>query len=385
MALKATLGDDGFAIFDAWSRGGVTYDPRAARATWTSVQTDGGITYGTLRYIAERHGYRVSASSQAHAHDALTAESRGIVDERATPDDDGRRSTRDSLVSEMSAEEPKNGHVSVASTAERIWSSAQESGTSGYLQRKKVLGHGVRFENDGTLVVPMRDVEARLWNLQMIEPVPPTIGPEKRFLKGGRKSGLMHWCGSPDGSPILLIAEGYATAASIHEATGKPVAVAFDAGGLIHVGRALRATFPEAVLAYCADDDSATKRRTGKNPGVDAAERAAKATGGIVIRPQGLPPDGTDFNDLARAVGQHAVRSIVDHAVRTAIKVNGSVAGDARTDPSTTVELDGTSPFEVDDEGVWFIAVDRRGRPLPPERVCARLDVLARTRDRSGL
>lgn len=68
----------------------------------------------------------------------------------------------------------------------------------------------------------------------------PADGTDKLFLKGGRKSGLWHWCGDPAGASVLLIAEGYATAASLHQATGRPVAVAFDAGNLAHVAKALR-------------------------------------------------------------------------------------------------------------------------------------------------
>ena len=50
-----------------------------------------------------------------------------------------------------------------------------------------------------------------------------------------QKSGLWHMLGQPEGAAVVLVAEGYATAASLHEATGLPVAVAFDAGNLVHV------------------------------------------------------------------------------------------------------------------------------------------------------
>lgn len=113
-----------------------------------------------------------------------------------------------------------------ARVAMRMWDEAAEVGACSYLTRKGVQGHGVRYLADGTLLVPMHTAAGELQNLQRIAPEKPADGkPEKRFLSGGRKSGLLHWCGDPADAPLLLIAEGYATAASLHEATGRPVAV----------------------------------------------------------------------------------------------------------------------------------------------------------------
>ena len=86
-------------------------------------------------------------------------------------------------------------------------------------------GYGVRY------------AAGELHNVQRIAPAKPTDGPDKLFLKGGRKAGLWHWCGDPANAPALLLCEGYATGASIHAATGRPVAVAFDCGNLVQVAR----------------------------------------------------------------------------------------------------------------------------------------------------
>jgi len=94
--------------------------------------------------------------------------------------------------------------------------------------------------------------------------------------------------GTPEAAQWLLIAEGYATAASLHEATGRPVAVAWDAGNMAHVVRALRGQYPAARIALCADDDLSTEERTGKNPGRLKANEAARlvhAAGGRVPAP----------------------------------------------------------------------------------------------------
>jgi len=81
----------------------------------------------------------------------------------------------------------------------------------------------------------MRDAAGELQNVQRIAPEKPTPAQvkagkaEKRYLPGGRKSGLWHLIGQLEGALVLLLAEGYATGATLHEATGRPVAVAFDA------------------------------------------------------------------------------------------------------------------------------------------------------------
>lgn len=147
-----------------------------------------------------------------------------------------------------------------------------------YLVAKGVGVHGLR-QLDGLLLVPLRDAQGRLWSLQTI-----TADGSKRFLAGGRKRGLYYAVGRAV-SDVVCVAEGYATAASIHEATGHPTAVAFDAGNLEPVACTLRAKFPSAVIVVCADDDAATAARLGVNPGLVNAQRAADAVGGVVAMP----------------------------------------------------------------------------------------------------
>jgi len=68
---------------------------------------------------------------------------------------------------------------------------------------------------------------------------------------------------------MLPLAEGYATAASLREATGLPVVVGIDAGKLVHVAKALRDRWPALPLLVCGDGDRGTEARTRKNPGRD--------------------------------------------------------------------------------------------------------------------
>lgn len=185
-------------------------------------------------------------------------------------------------------------------TAMQRWQAAAPAVQHPYLLAKGVGAHGLRVEG-GLLLVPLRTTDAALASLQTIRP-----DGTKRFLPGGRMRGCYHAIGAL--GAVLVLAEGYATAASIFEATGLPVAVCFNSGNLLPVARALRRKYPELVLLVAADDD----HRTDGNPGLHAATAAALAVGGLVVKPQfpsRRPPKATDFNDLAALAGPGAVRA----------------------------------------------------------------------------
>jgi putative DNA primase/helicase len=199
---------------------------------------------------------------------------------------------------------------------------------------------------------------------------------------------------------VLLVAEGYATGASLFEATGHAVAVAFDAGNLVHVTRALRAQYPGALIVVCGDDDLQTFADKGHNPGRDKATAAAASVQGLAVFPVGLPSGGSDFNDLHQAQGLDAVRQCVQAAIDahlagladsaaagkagkagTVAKAKGRMQAEGMSAPSDDRLFD---PFTVDDAGVWFTAADGEGRRKPPEWVCSPLHIDAHTRDQDG-
>jgi putative DNA primase/helicase len=172
--------------------------------------------------------------------------------------------------------------------AQSLWAQALPPMDHPYLIAKGVGAHGIRQHNE-QLLIPLRDGDGALWNVQ-------TIGPDgtKRFLAGGRKRGLYHAIGGAVGGE-LSVAEGYATAASVHAATGLPIAVAFDCGNLLPVAKVLRAKYPAAIITICADNDVSTHG----NPGLTAARAAAVAIGGRVAIP---PEPFNDFNDVMQWV-----------------------------------------------------------------------------------
>jgi putative DNA primase/helicase len=196
-----------------------------------------------------------------------------------------------------------------AAKALSIWNRALDATTDNpYCRAKKVKPYGLKeFKDRHTLIVPIRNASKALVNLQFI-----FEDGSKRFLTGGEKVGCCYLFGRKRGDRILIV-EGYATGASLHEATGLPVAVAFDAGNLLAVAKALRTSLPGAQLILCADDDSATDG----NPGMAKATEAARAVGGMLAVPDfgnARPEGATDFNDLAALDGLDALRRCVDAA-----------------------------------------------------------------------
>ncbi len=161
------------------------------------------------------------------------------------------------------------------SKATRLWDRARPATDAHpYLQKKRVRGYGTRVLREA-LLIPLRDVEGTLQNLQFIYP-----DGKKRFLTGGRVKGCYCPIGRPSAS--MLLAEGFATGATLHQATGEAVAVCFSAGNLQAVASLLRRKFPSLQFVLCADNDTATPG----NPGLRAAVEAARAVGGVVAVPR---------------------------------------------------------------------------------------------------
>lgn len=189
-----------------------------------------------------------------------------------------------------------------------LWESGAEPGEAfehEYLQRKQVQPHGIRIAGD-LLLIPMRNVAGELVGVQTIN-----ADGKKLYRKGTHKTGAYHLLGKPD--ERIVIAEGYATASSIFAATGCAVAVAFDAGNIIHVTKMLHAKYPTTTIILAADDDAGS----AGNPGLTAAVAAARAVGGLVAVPDfgaDRPDKVSDFNDLAGRRGPEAVRQCIAQA-----------------------------------------------------------------------
>lgn len=306
MAVKAEFGDAGFDVWDAWSQQADNYSAGAARSAWKSFKRSAsGIGIGTLFKDAIAAGYEFERRELTPEQKQAFAKE--LEQRRRQREEDERRE----------AEEIAAWHERVAVVAQQLWARLHKVGQSEYLGRKQVKAFGIRFFKSGVVVVshadrielvdgpeaisqffnarnsqgdaapdfhyfkrgwfavPMLDVSGKLWNLQLISPK-----GKKLFLRDGRKQGLYSMLVPVGDAEVVLVAEGYATGASLHMATGYPVALAFDAGNLVPVCNALRDRFAGRLICVCGDNDVATDGNPGKTKAQEAANDVA---GGWVV------------------------------------------------------------------------------------------------------
>lgn len=211
----------------------------------------------------------------------------------------------------------------VATRAKAIWDKLPSCDGSPYLMRKGVTAYGLGRGRDGTCVVPLRNSAGMLTQLQFI-----AADGDKKFLTGPGKLGSYHRIGTIVDELPLVFAEGYATAASIHMATGWPVVACIDANNMLEVGRRLRPVYPEARFIFAADDDHEKKRNTGR----EIVTEGAKRFRGKVVFPRFVDPAGkTDFNDVHEEQGLEAVRQQLQEAWTPSVPASSGVGDDKWT------------------------------------------------------
>jgi putative DNA primase/helicase len=218
-----------------------------------------------------------------------------------------------------------------ATRAAGWWRECVDHGTNEYLNRKGLPAgnlYGARLSPSQNLVIPVQDVTGKTWGLQVIyhdAKVRQRKGRDKDFCPPGMaKTGHMYIIGSLWPGCVALLCEGFATGATLHQATGLPVIVSFDAGNLMPVAVAVAKRYRGIRILVCADDDylqicreckawttihepecTACGQPHGKrNAGQESAQATALAIGGAVAIPvfPGLRlkthKGPTDWNDL---------------------------------------------------------------------------------------
>jgi putative DNA primase/helicase len=185
--------------------------------------------------------------------------------------------------------ERRREHEAGARRAALLWEKSDAADPHHpYLVAKHVKAHALR-QSGAALIVPLFDAFRQFWNVQRILP------NGGKWFRKGRAGGLYSPIGDLTNPTQILICEGWATGATLHEASGSPVLCAMNAGNLLPVAKAARTTWTGADLVICADNDW----KTDGNPGLTAATAAAKATGAqlaVPLFPEGI--SGSDFNDL---------------------------------------------------------------------------------------
>lgn len=299
MAIKSELGDDGFSIWDNWSRTGSDYDERSARHTWKSCKIGGGVTIASLVWEAQQLGFKLD--QQAAPVDTQMAEARAA--QRA----EAKR---------KAAAEERRLQAEAMQQANEMWDAGTPADVHPYLSRKGVKAHGLRIGSwplrnkegevygsaDGTLLIPIRNAKGQITSLQGIfAQLPRGYTEAKSYLRDGKKSGSWFAIGNIGDGGKIAITEGYATGATIREAAGWCVLVCFDRSNLETVAKQVRESTPGIEIVICADNDQFTKG----NPGLHDAKIAANAIGAKVIAPEfaSLEGEPTDFNDLMEREG----------------------------------------------------------------------------------
>jgi putative DNA primase/helicase len=209
-----------------------------------------------------------------------------IGKKRWTPAEEMAHIARINAAKRMRDEEIERDRSVAASTVETIWrDGAQASPDHPYLKRKGVQPHGARVTGDGRLMVPLFSEDGELSSLQYI-----SEDGGKLYHTGGQTGGRFWIIGTLDHPGVLYIAEGFATAATIHETTGRPCVVAYSASNLIPVTGSLVEMHPGQKIVIVADNDKS-------GVGQRHAEQACAKFGVTYI----MPPVEGDANDYAQA------------------------------------------------------------------------------------
>lgn len=174
-----------------------------------------------------------------------------------------------------------------------------------YLEKKQIsVVPGAKYDmQEQVLVLPLYE------NLKKEISTYQTISEDgqKFFLKDGKKKGSFFYIeGSKD---KILICEGFATGASVHQATGFFTIIAFDAGNILPVTEKMVQIFGKNNILVCADNDVYGI----KNAGIEAAKEVSAKLGVGYVAPEFKDNSSkpNDFNDLYILEGLDQVKETI--------------------------------------------------------------------------
>lgn len=205
-----------------------------------------------------------------------------------------------------------------------------------YAMAKGIKIYGQVYEStneltSGWMALPLQDIDGTVHSMQFI-----ADDGTKRFVSGGRVKGCYFPISDIPGGPIL-ICEGYATGASIYEATRWTTICALNCGNLKEVALEFRKRYPGRTIVLCADNDDYTEG----NPGITKATEARKAIGGLMCYPEFSDSSEerlTDFNDLHQSAGLEPVASRIMGAFPIIARPIGLLEVPPKEDPSELIK-----------------------------------------------
>lgn len=180
-----------------------------------------------------------------------------------------------------------------------------------YAVKKQITPYNARIDRKNNILIPVLDKPGEISSLQSIDDV-----GNKSYKAEAKLKGCALMIGLLLEQTTVLVCEGYATGCSLHEATNLPVVVAFNAGNLAAVSKAMAKAHPTIKLVICADNDHQGQRKTGVNVGLDKARMVAEQLNAMLLWPEFEPEnDGSDFNDIHCQQGLAALTSMLIPAI----------------------------------------------------------------------
>ncbi len=171
----------------------------------------------------------------------------------------------------------------------------------------------LKQDNKGSLLIPLKDENGKLWSVQRIFPngdkIIGVIKTQEEKDQGveylAKKQGCFHIIGakSLEHCKEFIITEGFATAATIYKALNKPVIMGVDAGNLSKIVETLKNKFENTPITLIADNDKKRELKGLSNVGVETAKEIQQRFSDIkVIIPKISDQEAgqgvSDFNDI---------------------------------------------------------------------------------------
>ncbi len=300
MAVKSELGEPGFDVWDDWSKSADNYEHKAALATWRSIDPTGSVTVASLFNEALVNGWRPTTP-----YTPPTPEQRALIE--------AERKAATIEAEKQQAQERAKAKDDVNA----LWPKLKDVDLNHpYIVAKGIIPPGAKQFKD-KIVLPLR-VNGELVSLQFIDG-----DGKKMFQLGGQVKGTSMVIGALKGATEAILCEGWATGCTLHEATGKPVVVAWNANNLPVIAKRLNDTFPTMALRVCGDNDLSG---TGQKAAIAAAQVHSLAVCCVpdfsaVAQSGGLVKPPTDFNDLHQLMGLDEVRRQVGLANNHPLKI----------------------------------------------------------------
>lgn len=320
-AIQDELGEDGFYLWDEWSRTGSNYREASALEAWRSFGQGRGITIGTLFKLARDAGWNDDTPAREMTPEEVEARRRSREEaarknaEEAERVKAQARAWSAAIITAAQPARPDHPYL----TRKRVRPAMLEIGAA---ELQRILGYhpnaGGEPLTGRLLVIPLeRDGEAGPCTVEFIDEAGRKTALAGRGTKTGAYGVLMACQGVPD---VVLVGEGAATVLSALEAlAGRNVAGFMTScnTNMPKVAQAIRAQYPTAQIVLLAD----LKKDTGESD--PKAVEAANACSGLLAVPDFGPSrqyDDKDFNDMARVRGPEAVKACIEaaHAAQVA-------------------------------------------------------------------